>query len=302
MSSKDRSRTVDHALDVLEAFQAGGLLGVSDLARRLHLPKTVIHRLLSTFEDRRYIRQDATSRKYALTLKLWQVGASAMRRVDLPALAREVLGRLVSETGETSYVSILDGLDVVWVAKVEGHEPLRVYVEVGGRVPAYCTASGKALLAYATDEVQAELAATSLSKLTRRTITGARELARELRTIRATEVSFNRGERRDDIGAVAAPVFDGAGRAIAALGISGPLTRLPKARLPELAAIVGRAARDLSGRLGHEEAAADNARPHTSRAGRAPTTARPGPKSRRPPSSTRRSRRHASQVLSSRTR
>ena len=184
MSFKDRSRTVDHALDVLEALQGGGLLGVSEVARRLHLPKTVIHRLLSTLEDRRYIRQDAPSRRYALTLKLWQVGASAMRRADLPTLARDVLGRVVSETGETSYVSILDGLDVVWVAKVEGHEPLRVYVEVGGRVPAYCTASGKALLVYASDDVRAELAAAHLSKLTRRTITGVRELARELQTIR----------------------------------------------------------------------------------------------------------------------
>jgi IclR family KDG regulon transcriptional repressor len=302
MSFKDRSRTVDHALDVLEALQGGGLLGVSEVARRLHLPKTVIHRLLSTLEDRRYIRQDAPSRKYALTLKLWQVGASAMRRADLPTLARDVLGRVVSETGETSYVSILDGLDVVWVAKVEGYEPLRVYVEVGGRVPAYCTASGKALLAYASDDVRAELAAVHLSKLTRRTITGVRELARELQTIRAAQVSFNRGERRDDIGAVAAPVFDGTGRVIAALGISGPLTRLTKARVPELAAIVGRAARELSWRLGCE-AAADNGRPHTSRPGCVParTAVRSASTSRRPPSSPRRIRRHASQIPRSRT-
>jgi DNA-binding IclR family transcriptional regulator len=218
-----------------------------------------------------------------------------MRRVDLPAVAREVLGRLVSETGETSYVSILDGLDVVWIAKVEGHEPLRVYVEVGGRVPAYCTASGKALLAYATDEVRAELAATDRPKLTRRTITGARELARQLRTIRTTQVSFNWGERRDDIGAVAVPVFDGAGYAIAALGISGPLTRLTKARLPELAAIVGRAARELSGRLRYEDAPADE-RSRTSRAGRVlvRTAAGLARTSSRPPSSSRRPRRHAS--------
>lgn len=73
----------------------------------------MIDPLLSTPEQRCYIRQDATSRKYALTLKLWQVGAPAMTRVDLPALARDVLGRVVSETGETAYVSILDRLDVV---------------------------------------------------------------------------------------------------------------------------------------------------------------------------------------------
>ncbi|MBI4520783.1 MAG: IclR family transcriptional regulator [Gemmatimonadetes bacterium] len=252
MLSKDQSRTVGHALDVLEAFQSAGDLGVSETARRLRLPKTVIHRLFTTLERRQYVRKDARSRRYVLTLKLWQVGASAMTRADLPALARETLEGLVLQTGETAYLSVRDGQEVVWVAKVEGREPLRVYVEVGSRAPAHCTASGKVLLAFAPDVVRSRAAAAGLLKLTRRTLTDPRRLARELRCIRATQVSFNLGERRDDIGAVAAPVFDAGGQAVAAVGLSGPLTRFSRARCRALGAIVLGAARELSLRLNSE--------------------------------------------------
>ncbi|HVZ22185.1 MAG TPA: IclR family transcriptional regulator [Vicinamibacterales bacterium] len=268
MPAKDQSRTVLHALDVLECLHAGQLLGVSEIAQRLGLPKTVTHRLLTTLERRQYVRKDAASRKYALTLKLWQVGSPALR-ADLPGLAHQVLDALVADTGETAYVSVLERLDVVWIAKVEGREPLRVYVEVGGRMPAYCTASGKALLAFAPAEVLSDLHSARLSKLTRRTITERRQLARELATIRATRVSINHGERRDDIGAVAAPVFDAMGRVIAAVGISGPLTRLQKRRLPALSAEVQRAALDLSERLGYDGALApSSSHPMTHRSGR----------------------------------
>lgn len=300
MPNKDRSRTIEHALDVLETLQAGGGLGVSEIARRLGLSKTAAHRVLATLEDRQYARKDPATQKYTLTLKLWQLGAPAMRHADLPVLAHEILVALVRETGETAYVSILDGTDVVWIAKVEGPEPLRVYVEVGGRLPAYYTASGKALLAYAPDAVRHALARTRFSKLTRRTIGDPADLERELAQIRASRVSFNQGERRADIGAVAAPVFDGLGRAVAALGISGPLTRLGEARQPRLAAIVRRAARALSRRLdaGAPPAGVRRQITRSARAG-GRTDAGPGAGAPRP-ASTRRSRTHASQVPGSR--
>jgi IclR family KDG regulon transcriptional repressor len=248
---KNRSKTVEHALDVLEAFRSAPQLGVGDVARRLRLSKTVVHRLLASLEARGYVRQDPVSQKYALTLKLWQIGVVAMRRVDLPSVARDVLESLVRETGQTAYVSVLDGVDVVWIAKVEGREPLRVYVEVGGHAPGYCTASGKALLAHASDEMRSRMFSSRLEKLTRRTITDPRDFEREFKTIRSTGLSINVGERQEDIGALAAPVFDHADLVIAAVGISGPLTRMPKARLPQLGAAVQRAAGSLSGRIGH---------------------------------------------------
>lgn len=251
MPRKDQSQTIAHALDVLEAFRASREAGVSDLARRLGLPKTIVHRILATLTAREYLRQNPVSRKYALTPKLWELGRLAIDRVDVHEAAKDILDRLVAQTGETAYLSRLQDTEVLYVAKAEGREPLRLYVDLGGRGPAYCTASGKAHLAYANGSVVDRLFARRLPKLTRRTITDRGAFGKELAHIRRSGVSVNLGERRNDIGAVAAPVFDHEGRCISAVGISGPLPRFSKERLPSVTRAVKAAAAALSDRCGY---------------------------------------------------
>lgn len=253
--AKSRSQTLGHALDVLEAFGAARELGVSDLAKRLGLPKTVVHRILVTLEARHYLRQDPVSRKYLLTPRLWELGRLAIDRLDLQEASRDALHRLVAKTGETAYLSVLRGTEVLYLAKAEGREPLRLYVDLGGRGPAYCTASGKAHLAYAGPEPINELFRRPLARLTRRTITDRGGFLRELANIRRAGVSVNLGERRDDIGAVAAAVFNHEGRCVAAIGIAGPLPRFSRDKLPLLIKAVKAAAAEISRRCGYRDRA-----------------------------------------------
>lgn len=260
MSAKDRLQTLDHALSLLEALAAAKELGVSDLSRRLDLPTTIVHRTLATFEARGYLRQNPVSRKYMLTPRFWELGRLAVSRLDLHDLAKQMLDHLVAQTGETAYLSVLHGLEALYIAKSEGSEPLRLYVDIGGHGPAYCTATGKVHLAYAAPAVIEELFMRRLVKLTRRTITTRTAFLKELERIRRREVSLNLGERRDDIGAVAAPVFDREGRCAAAIGISGPLPRFSRTRLPALIRAVKAAASKISQQAGYVPHDRSNAR------------------------------------------
>lgn len=248
-----RLHTLLKGLAVLETIEAAGTgLTLTELARQLDESQTVVFRLLKTLEEQGYIQQDAATKRYTLGLRLWEMGAKALGRIGLVDLARPVLKWLTRVTGETSALVILRDADVLYVDIAEGSEPLRVYAEVGQRVPAYATASGKAMLAH-HPELLSHVIRAGLKRLTPATITRASELKRRLAEVRRTGLAVNHGERRDDIAAVAAPVFDAQGACVAAVSLSGPRTRVNGELLEELKRHVRKAAEEISSKLGHRD-------------------------------------------------
>jgi DNA-binding IclR family transcriptional regulator len=240
-------------LALLETIEAVGTgLTLTELVHRLDESQTVVFRLLRTLEERGYVQQDATTKRYRLGLRVWEMGAKAMAWIGLVDVARPVLKWLTRVTGETSGLVVLRDADVLYVDIAEGSEPLRVYAEVGQRAPAYATASGKAMLAH-HPEVLPQVVQAGLKRLTPSTITRVSELKRQLAEIRRTGLSVNYGERRDDIAAVAAPIFDRRGECVAAASLSGPRTRLNGEALEELKRHVRKAAEEISSKLGYRE-------------------------------------------------
>jgi DNA-binding IclR family transcriptional regulator len=134
---------------------------------------------------------------------------------------------------------------------VDGSEPLRVYAEPGSRVPVYATASGKAMLAYQGPALVERVVAAGMRRLTPLTITGRRQLLRRLAEIRRTGLAINHGERRPDIAAVAAPIFNARGECVAAISISGPVRRFQGDNLDTLKRHVRKAGEEISAKLGH---------------------------------------------------
>lgn len=245
--------TLRKGLAVLETLEAAGTgLTLTELAHRLDESQTVVFRLLKTFEERGYVQQDGATKRYSLGLRVWEMGAKAVGRIGLVDVARPVLKWLTRVTGETSGLVVLRDADVLYVDIAEGSEPLRVYAEVGQRAPAYATASGKAMLAYHPEALPQVLKA-GLKPLTPSTITSVSKLKRRLAEIRRTGLSVNYGERRDDIAAVAAPIFDAQGVCIAAVSLSGPRTRVDGEALEELKRHVRKAAEEISSKLGHRD-------------------------------------------------
>jgi DNA-binding IclR family transcriptional regulator len=236
-------------LETLETVPAG--LSLTEIARRLRQSQTVVFRLLRTLAEHGYVHRDPGDKRYTLGLRLWELGARAAGRTGLVEAARPALKWLTSVTGQTSALVVLRDTDVLYVDIVEGLEPLRFYADPGARAPAYATASGKAMLAHRADLVSG-VVRKGLRRLAPGTITRPAELRRRLAEIRRTGLSINRGERRADIAAVAAPIFDAQGECVASISISGPRTRFDDS-LEEFARHVRKASDEVSLKLGYRE-------------------------------------------------
>lgn len=200
--------------------------GASELARELGLTRSNVHRTVQTLVSAGYLRAAANGAGYECTIKLFELSSAVMERVDVRRVAQGFIRELAERSGETVHLSILEGSEVVYLDKIESEQPVRAYSTIGGRAPAHCVASGKALLsALPTEELEAFLAR-DLSAWTERSISDSKELARDLAKARETGCAVNRGEWRVSVAGVAAVVLDAANRAVAAVGVSGPVDRV----------------------------------------------------------------------------
>ncbi|WP_353248049.1 IclR family transcriptional regulator [Salinisphaera sp. T31B1] len=241
-------KTLVKGLVILETLaRSDDPRGVSDIARELDLTKSNTHRLLQTLVAKDYVF--STGGKYRLSSKMWVLGADAISKLDFKRVALPELEKLAETTSETVHLSIYEKSEVIYVEKIDSPQPIRAYTKVGGRAPAHCVATGKVLLAFQSSEVIEEVLA-HLEPITEYTITDQARMRDELDAIRGQGYAVNRGEWRSEIGGIAAPIFDSQSRPVAALGISGPKTRLSDERVPELAALVKQAAGRISTMLG----------------------------------------------------
>jgi IclR family transcriptional regulator, KDG regulon repressor len=243
---------VARALGILENVDGGVRgTGITELSRRLGLGKSTVHRLCATLEHHGYLVRDPGTGRYRLSLRVFQIGSHALDALDLPARAMPALETLGAATEETVHLAVVDGAEVIFIGKVESPRPLRLYSQVGRRCPAHCTAVGKVLLAYAGSEQRALVAARPLKRYTPKTITSAPALDRELEEVRRRGYATDEEEFEEGIRCIAAPVRDYRGRVVAALSVSVPAGRLPRARTASLVEQVLDTARRVSDALGH---------------------------------------------------
>ena len=221
---------------------------VDEVAARVGLTRSNTHRTLQTLMHAGYIEKDVNN-GYRGTIKLMGLGVRQLARLDVRQFAAPFMHALAEATGETVHLSVLDGIDVVYIDKIDSPQPVRAYSMVGGRAPAYAVATGKALLAHAP-EGYLERYAAQLTLHTPRTAGTLPALEAELAQTVRTGYAVNTGEWRDGVGGIASAVFDGLDRPIAALGISGPVGRLPASRIAELAPLVVHNAAQLSQAMG----------------------------------------------------
>lgn len=242
-------QSVDRAIDLLEAMARSDVpMGVGELAAATGLPQGTVHRLLRTLQARGYVRSDA-SRKYSLGASAFVLGDAAQR--SLARSARPHLADLVSFSGETANLAVLEGDDVVYLAQVPSPHSLRMFAEVGRHVPPHTTAVGKVLLAAMPSErAGALLARTGLPRQTDSTITDPDEFLAELDSTRARGWAADEGEHEAGVRCVAVPVGEG-DEVVAALSVSGPAERFAGAAsdglIEEMSRVAGVFARTVMG-------------------------------------------------------
>jgi IclR family acetate operon transcriptional repressor len=221
-------------LNVLGSFPDG--IGLNDLARLMHSPRSSVHRALSALRRAELIEQDRDSR-YRLGYGLLKLAFSYYEELDEVGRMRPILAALATEFGETTHYAILNRQEVVYLAKVQPPQSrYQMTSAIGGRNPAYCTGVGKALLAYELTDQEAVAnfveANGPLSAYTANTITSEEALGAELATIRAEGYALDREEHEEGINCLAIPLFltstlvpDGA------ISVTAVAQRFPLARL-----------------------------------------------------------------------
>ncbi|ONK14648.1 IclR family transcriptional regulator [Streptomyces sp. MP131-18] len=250
-----RVPAVSRALDILELFLDGdGTLSAPEITRRLQLPRTTVHELVTTLAARSYlVPVPEQPGRYRLGVRTYQLGSRYAEQLDLAAEGQQV-ARAVAETcGETVHVAVLEDADVIYIAKVDSTHAVRMVSAAGRRLPAHCTAVGKMLLAsLPPQELDERLpAGDELPAMTPNSITSAETLRAILDEVRERQLASEQRESNPDVSCVAAPVRDRAGRVVAALSISVPMIRWSAERQDELAALAVKGAAQLSERLGH---------------------------------------------------
>jgi len=198
-------------------------VSLAELARRTQLPKTTLHRLVGDLVQARML--DRVGDRYRLSRQLFELGMRASVERGLLEVATPFMEDLYERTHETVHLGVRDGIEVVYVSKIGGHRQAATPSRVGGRMPMYCTAIGKVLLAYSPRQVLREVVAAGLVRRTPRTITAPGTLQRQLNRIAATGLAYEYEESATGIVCIAAPILDPADTPLAAISITGPVSR-----------------------------------------------------------------------------
>jgi IclR family KDG regulon transcriptional repressor len=231
-------QTIERAsfiLDILGQSPQG--ISIRDLSDKMRLPKGTTHRLLSSLSYFGYVRQDQSTKNYFLGFKLVELGNLLLGQLDLRKEAEPFLRDLAQRTQETVHLVILDQNEIVYLDKLET-EPntggLRMASRVGSRNPAHSCAVGKVLLAHLPAEALASMAEEKgLTRRTGNTITDLNQLKEHLKLVRKQGYAVDDEENERGIRCVGSPVFNEAGKAVAAISVSGPAFRVTRKTVQE---------------------------------------------------------------------
>jgi IclR family KDG regulon transcriptional repressor len=238
-------------LAVLERLSQQRAIGLEEISREIKLAKPTVYRFLLTLQELGYARR-VDGERWAMTLRMFNVGSRALDHLDLLAAARPIAEALSEELGETVHMGVLDGDSAVYVLKIESRYTIRMYSRVGRRMPLYCTAIGKILLAYAgNEERDALLEGVRLLAMTKNTLTTRAALDAELALIRAQGYARDNEEREENLHCIGAPIFDYTGAVVAVLSVSWPSFRYQIADEPGWIERVKSAAASISSVLGY---------------------------------------------------
>ncbi len=228
-------RAVERALDILLCFtREEPTRSLTQIAESIHMSKTTVHRLLATLENKRFITRDKGTGLYRLGFRFIEMASLVLQDVELHRWAHPYLQRLSEEYGETVDLSILDGSQVIYLEVVESPQRVKLAAAVGQHLPAFYTASGKALLAYLPEEQVKKIIADNLAEYSDHSTVSMPDMLADLRVTAARGYAIAEQEYEQDINAVAAPIFDANHHPIASIAIVGPSFRLTKDRLPAL--------------------------------------------------------------------
>ena len=249
-------RSITKGLRLLEALaSAPAPLGVTELARKLDLDKASVSRMLKTLEQSGFVAKDAQSQRFSLGTTLISMGYKALKRLSLLDCAKPALIDLVEKTGESAHLGILIEDRVFYLDQLAPQLAIGADLAVGSLVPVHCTALGKVLLAFQSNDFRDEIIGRlKFESYTNKTIGNARAFSEHLDIVKAEGVAHDDEEFSVGVRCIAAPIFRYDDTVCGAIGISGPVPRFTRAKLARWQDLLKEGAVAISRRMGHGQA------------------------------------------------
>ena len=221
-------QAVGNALDVLEQFKGTkGEMGITEMSKNLGLHKNNIFRLLATLENRGYIEQDLNTGNYRLSTGILELSFAYSKHTGLLEVAKPILNQLVLQINENAYIGLMRHNQLVYVEHVESNQMLKVSSRIGYRLSPLCTATGKIIFAYSSEEEQKKiLQANKFVKHTPKTILTEKAFYEDVKKIMESGYALDNEEFDDGVTCIAGPILNYEKKIVAGLSVSGPTSRL----------------------------------------------------------------------------
>jgi DNA-binding IclR family transcriptional regulator len=244
-------QSVDRVLTILEAVaRSSQPVALAQLTDLLGINQSSVFRLANTLKRRGFLANPNSRKTYVLGPAIWRMSRNYAWSGMLVGICHEHLRTLGEETGETAHLGVREGREVLFVDHCASTKQIVVPAHTGTLMPLYCTAHGKALLSdYGYEELRSLLGGAPLKRYTDTTITSLTELEKACARVRTEGYAVDEAEYRDEVRCLAAPIRDQDGKTIAAIGISAPASRFPKARVKTFAEHVRDAAARINAAL-----------------------------------------------------
>lgn len=248
-----RLSSVTTAIHLMKAFSTEEReLGISELAKRLQIAKSTVHRLVSALLDEGLLEQNPENGRYRLGIVLFSLGSQVRNRLSVAAESKTLLHDMRNRTGENARLAVFDGSQIVFIHDFESNEAVRLRSITGQFRPAHATAEGICLLSGLPEAQLNEFLKRPLQACTPNTLTDPDALLDKIRTARRLGYATENEECELGTRCIAAPVLAADGRVIAAIGVAGPRDRIRKRNYPQITEVVVAAARKVSERLGYQ--------------------------------------------------
>jgi IclR family KDG regulon transcriptional repressor len=257
MDKPTQPESVSSVLKVFSILQALGEqknIGVSELSQRLMMSKATTYRFLQTMKTLGYVTQEEEADRYALTLKLFELGAKSLEYVDLICLADKEMRFISEQTNEALHLGALDDDSIIYIHKIDSNYSLRMQSRIGRRNPLYSTAIGKVLLAEREQAfIRDTLSRVTFIKHTEKTLENTDQLIAELTLVKEQHYAQDNQEQEPGLRCIAAPIYDRFGTVIAGISISLPTIRFDESRLSYYVGLLHQAGKNVSSHLGFQD-------------------------------------------------
>lgn len=228
-------RSVERALEVLMCFSnKTPELSMTEISEMVGINKSTIHRLLATLEGKRFVERNPDNGLYRPGIRFIQIAFLTIDHNDIKRVATPIMKSLCNQYQENVNLTILDDANVVYVEVIESEQRIKLAATPGQHLPAFCTASGKAILAFMPEKEVTKIMKRGMPKYTSNTITSTKSYFEDMKKVQERGFAISEQEFEEGINAVAAPIFNDEQKPIASVSIAGPAFRLTQERIAEI--------------------------------------------------------------------